>query len=95
MCGGEEGSARDLLRQALDRAFLDRGMTRAQIARILGVSKSYLSDIPGGRRPLSATIAARLARVGIDGRPIWLAQAAEEFCDAEEREASAQRLDAA
>ena len=43
------------------------GISQADLAASVGVSKSYLSHIEAGRRPISATLAQRLAEtLGID-----------------------------
>jgi transcriptional regulator with XRE-family HTH domain len=66
-----------------------RGIPLQKAAATLGVSVSGLCDVSSGRNGISAQLAARLHRIGIDGRALFLEQASDElayFEAAEKRE---------
>jgi plasmid maintenance system antidote protein VapI len=85
MCGGSDGMAHDMVFQALDREFFDRGRFQKDVAAELGCGQSHLSLLATGRRRITASMAARMERLGWPGEEIWLAQAIEEFNAAQER----------
>ena len=45
---------------------------KAEIARMLGISRQHLHDILAERKPVSRDIAARLGKLFGDGPGIWL-----------------------
>ena len=45
--------------------------TKAEIARLLGISRQHLYDILKERKPVSPTIAVRLGKLFGDGAGIW------------------------
>jgi len=50
----------------------DTGKSKAEIARLLGISRQHLYDILGARKPVSPDVAARLGKLFGDGAGIWL-----------------------
>jgi plasmid maintenance system antidote protein VapI len=50
------------------------GRHQREIARILGITQQYVSMLMSGERVLSPEIAARLERVGLDGRHLYAMQ---------------------
>lgn len=48
------------------------GKTKAEIARLLGISRQHLYDIIGERKPVSPNVAARLGKLFGDGPGVWL-----------------------
>ena len=62
---------------------LDRGefksLTQRQKAELLGISQQYLCDLQSGRRRLSAAVAVKLERFGIQGCKLYMAQASEDL----------------
>ncbi|MDQ6438320.1 HigA family addiction module antitoxin [Mesorhizobium sp. LHD-90] len=48
------------------------GKPKAEIARLLGISRRQLYDILGERKPVSPATAARLGKMFGDGAAIWL-----------------------
>lgn len=48
------------------------GRTKADIARLLGISRQQLYSIIGERRPVSPATAARLGRLFDNGAEVWL-----------------------
>lgn len=48
------------------------GKPKAEIARLLGISRQQLFDILGERKPVSPEIAVRLGKLFGDGAGIWV-----------------------
>lgn len=48
------------------------GKSKADIARLLGISRQQLYDILGEKKPVSPSIAARLGKLFGDGTGVWL-----------------------
>jgi len=48
------------------------GKSKADIARLLGISRQQLYDILRERKPVSPNVAARLGKLFGDGASIWL-----------------------
>lgn len=48
------------------------GRPKAEIARLLGISRQQLFDILGERKPVSPEIAVRLGKLFGDGAGIWV-----------------------
>jgi addiction module HigA family antidote len=48
------------------------GKPKAEIARLLGISRQMLYDITAGRKPISPTIAAKIGKLVGNGPAIWL-----------------------
>jgi addiction module HigA family antidote len=46
------------------------GMAKAEIARLLGISRQHLYDIMAGRKPVSPAVAVRLAKM-FDTDPLF------------------------
>ena len=59
----------DLLREDILPAL---GLTKVEIADMLGISRQHLYDILNTRKPVSPAIAARLGKLFGDGAAIWL-----------------------
>jgi addiction module HigA family antidote len=53
------------------------GKSKAEIARLLGVSRQTLYDILGKKKPVTPTVALRLGKLFGDGASIWLRMQAE------------------
>src|SRR4030088_3051031 len=47
------------------------GKTKAEIARLLGISRQHLYDILRERKPVSPGIAVRLGKLFCDGAGVW------------------------
>jgi plasmid maintenance system antidote protein VapI len=45
-----------------------------EIARVLGITQQYVSLLLGGERELSREVAAKLHRIGLDGRDLYAMQ---------------------
>jgi antitoxin HigA-1 len=56
----------------LDDIMADLGKPKAEIARLLGISRQQLYDILTERKPVSPNIAARLGKLLGNGPAIWL-----------------------
>jgi len=56
----------------LDDIIPATGKTKAEIARLLGISRQQLYDILRQKKPVSPAIAARLGKMFGDGAGIWL-----------------------
>lgn len=56
----------------LDDIIPATGKSKAEIARLLGISRQQLYDIIGERKPVSPAVAARLGKMFGDGAAIWL-----------------------
>lgn len=56
----------------LDDIIPATGRSKAEIARLLGISRQQLYDIIGERKPVSPSVAARLGKLFGDGAAIWL-----------------------
>jgi len=48
------------------------GMPKAEIARLLGISRQMLYDILAEKKPVSPTVAAKLGKLLGNGPGIWL-----------------------
>ncbi|WP_027142099.1 HigA family addiction module antitoxin [Mesorhizobium sp. WSM3626] len=48
------------------------GKSKADIARLLGISRQQLYDILAEKKPVSPNVAARLGKLFGDGAAIWL-----------------------
>jgi addiction module HigA family antidote len=59
----------ELLREVVIPA---TGKSRTEIATLLGISRQHLHDILSERKPVSATMAARLGKLFGDGPAPWL-----------------------
>ena len=65
------------------------GRTKAEIARLLGISRQRLSDILGERKPISPSVAVRLGKLFGDGADVWAhMQAAYDTWHAEQAKAA-------
>jgi antitoxin HigA-1 len=63
------------------------GLRKAEIARLLGISRQHLYDIRLERKPVSPTIAVRLGKLFGDGAGVWTrTQAAYDTWQAEQTE---------
>jgi addiction module HigA family antidote len=56
----------------LDDILPHTGKSKAEIARLLGISRQQLYDIIGERKPVSPNVAARLGKLFGDGAGVWL-----------------------
>ena len=56
----------------LDDIISATGKSKAEVARLLGISRQQLYDIIGERKPVSPSVAARLGKLFGDGAAIWL-----------------------
>ena len=56
----------------LDDIIPDLGLPKAEVARLLGISRQMLYDITSGKKPVSPTIAAKLGKLLGNGPGIWL-----------------------
>lgn len=79
MCGGPEGSVSHEIDLALHRRWRETGETLGEIACALGISRPHLAHMVSGRRRLSAAVAVRLERLGLDAEDLMLRQAREEI----------------
>jgi addiction module HigA family antidote len=57
---------------AIDDILLDLPQSKAEIARLLGISRQQLYDILAEKRPVSPNVAVRLGKLFGDGADIWL-----------------------
>lgn len=48
------------------------GKTKAEVARLLGISRQHLYDIVNETKPVSPAVAARSGKLFGDGTEIWL-----------------------
>jgi len=48
------------------------GRSKAEIARLLGISRQHLYDILSERKPVSPSVAVRLGKLFGDGAAIWV-----------------------
>jgi addiction module HigA family antidote len=63
------------------------GRTKAEIARLLGISRQHLYDILRERKPVSPAVAVRLGKLCGDGAGVWVRmQAAYDTWHAERKE---------
>jgi addiction module HigA family antidote len=61
------------------------GMAKAEIARLLGISRQQLYDILDEKRPVSPTVAVKLGKLFGNGAGIWVRmQAAYDLWQAEQ-----------
>jgi antitoxin HigA-1 len=56
----------------LDDIIPDLGKPKAEIARLLGISRQMLYDITAEKKPVSPTVAAKLGKLLGNGPEIWL-----------------------
>jgi addiction module HigA family antidote len=56
----------------LDDIIPATGKSKAEIARLLGISRQQLYDILGEKKPVSPAIAARFGKLFGDGAGVWL-----------------------
>jgi addiction module HigA family antidote len=56
----------------LDDIIPDLGLPKAEVARLLGISRQMLYDITAEKKPVSPTIAAKLGKLLGNGPGIWL-----------------------
>jgi len=56
----------------LDDIIPATGKSKAEIARLLGISRQHLYDIVREKKPVSPVVAARLGKLFGDGPAIWL-----------------------
>jgi antitoxin HigA-1 len=69
----------------LEEAVAATGLPRTEVALRLGISRQHLYDLIDQKKPVSATVAARLGRFFGNGGGIWLRmQAAYDLWDAEQ-----------
>lgn len=59
----------ELLREVVIPA---TGLSKAEIARLLGVSRQTLYDILNQRQPVTPTVAVRLGKLFGDGAGVWI-----------------------
>jgi antitoxin HigA-1 len=70
----------------LDDIIPATGKSKAEIARLLGISRQHLYDILREKKPVSPEVAARLGKLFGDGAAIWLRmQAAHDAWHAERK----------
>ncbi len=63
------------------------GRTKAEIAKLLGISRQHLYDILRERKPVSPAVAVRLGKLFGDGAAVWARmQAAYDTWNAEREE---------
>ena len=48
------------------------GRSKAEIARLLGISRQHLYDILGERKPISPAVAVRLGKLFGNGAGLWI-----------------------
>ena len=56
----------------LEDIMVDIGMPKAEIARLLGISRQQLYDILAERKPVSPNVAARIGKLLGNGPGLWL-----------------------
>jgi len=56
----------------LDDILPATGKTKAEIARLLGISRQHLYDIMTERKPVSPEVAVRLGKLFGDGAGVWI-----------------------
>jgi antitoxin HigA-1 len=56
----------------LDDIIPATGKSKAEIARLLGISRQHLYDIIGERKPVSPEVAVRLGKLFGDGAGVWV-----------------------
>jgi addiction module HigA family antidote len=56
----------------LDDILPDLGKPKAEIARLLGISRQMLYDIIAEKKPVSPTVAAKIGKLVGNGPAIWL-----------------------
>jgi addiction module HigA family antidote len=50
----------------------DLGMPKAEVARLLGISRQMLYDITAEKKPVSPMVAAKIGKLVGNGPAIWL-----------------------
>jgi len=58
----------ELLREVIPAT----GKSKAEIARLLGISRQHLYDILDEKKPVSAAVAVRLGKLFGDGAGVWI-----------------------
>jgi len=58
--------------EAIGDILFDVKLPKAEIARMLGISRQHLYDIIAKRKPVSPTVAVRLGKLFGDGPGIWI-----------------------
>lgn len=56
----------------LDDIIPDTGRSKAEIARLLGISRTMLYDILAEKKPITPTVAAKIGKLVGNGPAIWL-----------------------
>lgn len=56
----------------LDDILPNLGRSKAEVARLLGISRQMLYNVTAGRKPISPTLAAKLGKLVGNGPGIWL-----------------------
>jgi len=56
----------------LEEAISSLGKNKAEIARLLGISRTYLYDIMSEKRPITPNVAVRIGKLFGNGAGIWL-----------------------
>jgi addiction module HigA family antidote len=68
------------------------GKSKAEIARLLGISRQTLYDILSGKQPVTPAVAVRLGKLFGDGTVVWLRMQAAHDAWHAEREIDVSRI---